>query len=261
MDNFNTSWVTRMVIAFMAMIIINIIGCTVIETVHYSDRRDSVVLFMRHAADYTRVNLQTISSTSYTGSSTAISKDKIKDWVVSVGSQARANGTMTPWLEDALQKIMGTAGRIDMFTPLNFGLTYLDKDDYQNMFEQALNDLVEFNYGSTTQPKGAGLDWGTVLIDDVRVTVSDPIVKNLAADNTLLKSIFGSPTVDTGDFLYVITYNVTIEVDWSSVTTTPAYKIQGFPGAYSGPVDHLKDQVIWKSNEPIVLQTTYVLTN
>lgn len=260
MAEFNTSWIIKMVVAILAMFAINAVACTWIEYNDYRDQQDSLTLFMRHSADYTRVNLQTISSTNYTGTSSSISKDKIKPWVDSVRSQARSNGTMTPWLDSALNKIQSTAGRLDMFTPLNFGLTYLAQEDYQAMFEESLQKLVEYNYGTDSPPLSGNTDWGSVIIDDVRVTVSDPIVRNLASDNTLLKSIFGSPSVDMGEFLYVITYNVHIEVDWSHVSTTPFFKAPVFD-VYSGPVSHLQGQAMFRSGQPLVIDTTYVLTN
>lgn len=261
MDSLTTSWVRKMVCAFMAMVFINYIASTVIEISHYRNRQDSLILFMRHAADYTRVNLQTISSTGFTGNTESLNRDKLQHWASLVESQARSNGSYTPWLKESLNKITSTAGRMDMFTPLNFGLTYLDQVSYQNMFERALKDLVSYNYGTDTSPPEFGTEWGTLRIDDVRVTVSDPIVKNLAADNLLLQSIFGNSAVNTGEFLYVISYDVKIEVYWSSITTTPAYRVEAFPNNYSGPISVLQDQVIWKSDQPIVLETSYVLTN
>ena len=256
----------KLAVGVVLAVILNFAATCFIEFQRYSEKRDFVSMAVRQAADYTRVNLQSISGARYTGA-TGYSRDKMIAYCNDVLAQATSKGVSTTWLEQSLEKIKKSAGTVTAFTPLNFGLTYLDPEDFETVFSEAFQDTVDYNFGTDTEaPVGeGGYEWDTLQVDDIRVTVSGPNVVALSSDNTVAASLFGNYNEDFSssgiNFNYVVSYDIRIEVDWGSVTTLPLFNADiGLP-RYSGGRAELTGQTVIKSPDTMVFQTTYVLTN
>ncbi len=262
---FELKYARRLAIMLVLAVMLNISATVFTEFKRFDAKQDFVYQAIRQAVDYTRVNLQTVSSAAYTGNS-GLQKDKLQQWSKDIRSQASSLGTLTPWLDKSLTKIYDSAGTVTAYTPLNYGLTYIDVNDYETMFRDALARTVEYNFGThTAPPNGGGFEWDTLYIDDVRVNISGPIVKRVDNSGHVAQSLFGKVDPDTGssgmDFNYLISYDITVEVDWGSVTTLPLFNHNiGRPRYYSGRPE-LSGQTILMSQYPVVFKTTYALTN
>lgn len=256
----------KLAVGIVLAVIVNFAASCYIEFQRYAEKQEFITMAVRQAADYTRVNLQSVSGARYSGS-TGYSRDKMIAYCDEVWAQASAQGVQTDWLRRSLNKIKSSAGTITAFTPLNYGLTYLDQQDFEDLFKKALEDTVDYNFGTATQPPvgEGGYEWDSLQIDDVRVTVSGPNVVALSSNNVVAASLFGNYNPDLSSsgiaFNYVVSYDIHIEIDWGSVTTVPLFKASIGRPTYSGGRAELTGQTILESSHPAVFETTYVLTN
>ncbi len=255
----------KFAVGIVLAVMLNMAASVTIEFSRYSAKQEFVRQAARQAADYTRVNLQTVAGSTYTGA-TGMKKDKVQAWTEDIRSQASSLGVLTSWLDRSLTKIHDSAGTVTAYTPLNYGLTYLDQEDYETMFRDALARTVEYNYGTDTKPPvGSAGEWDTLYIDSVSVDVSEPHVQALSNSGYMAESLFGKVDPDTGssgmDFNYLISYDITITINWGSVTTLPLFNAPITSHRYSGGRADLAGQSILMSQHPMVFKTTYALTN
>ncbi len=167
---------------------------------------------------------------------------------------------------------------LSTFTPIQFGLTYVDSAKFIADFEKSLHNLVVKNYsdtiGNPTDFVGADETYsdgyrisrnhGTLIYDKPVITIGKPVLKIL--DNSSggnLVRLFGTynPPPEFGDsrFKFVVSYKISISLRYGSVTTTPIFN-NPIGTVYSGPDTRLQGQtVIW--GNPVLYEQEFVLTN
>lgn len=256
---------TRIAAVILSALLVQIFASIYIEYGEMRDRDFAMNQAINLAYSHTVRGIQQIDN-SY-AASLANNPDELIAYCNTLKNQAGAS----PQLVKICNFMIANANTSNSYSPIQFGLTYIDKREFRRLYEETLKEYIRLNYGNdTTPPLLGGHIQGTIRIDSVNVTVTGPIVNTIDSGSTVLKQVFGTadPSVMNAAglsdpmFDTIISYRVDIDITWTSVTTTPWFNNVAMPGSikYTGPVLRLKNQAMLTGLESKISRT-FALTN
>lgn len=237
---------SKIMIALMLILFCNISVSVFTEIEGLEDKRDNLGLAIRLAYKNAVVGQQTLDEDGMNGLG-AVTGDYINTYKVylqTLDAQARAKGIKTS--ETDLYRILNFLNRNvneytrtgeALYTPIQFSITYVDPVTFERDFTEYLQKIIDDNYGAPTEAgetENVFRGRNSLLLDDVKVRITGPELRFLNVNDNAYASIFGSKHyeavkivqgVNRNDkmFNYVVVYDVSIEVEWSSVTSTPYF--------------------------------------
>lgn len=201
---------------------------------------------------------------------------ELNSYTSSLLSQATTMGLPSNSMIKRVVKVIkdSIARPTSLYTPLQFGLTYLTKNRYIEEYRKSLETFVNLNYASQSDTKKFS---GDKLIhikyaDDVKITIGAPQLLRVKGgtkeEQVIYKSIFGVEGTDAADmvagaqnagdslFTYIVAYDIKVEIEWKHATKTPFFRNLPFA---AGHCDEYNQLLI--PGKTIELNRRYVLTN
>lgn len=261
-----------------------------------STREDDVLTFTRLAMKNALVNIQTTEQEGYNFASSGRATTKydsgayneyLKALLSALNTESDENmEAIKKFLEDNLNATDGDA----LFRPIQFGMTYVDKELFQESFETAVNDLVAANYDNANKYDAGGVSFTTkapyaLKINNCDFEIDGPKLGNIPTDqgaiDEIYKSIYGIDTFeDTSSKLnlgftssainFYVYYDITVTVDWSSASANQLMTKNFFTNNLLGqvrtdlvftPSENESQSYLYIPGKPVTYSYRYVLTN
>lgn len=185
--------------------------------------------------------------------------------------------TILGFLKKSLKEFLN--GKETVFTPMQFGYTYLDESVMGKRFEQSVRKLIQQNYSK--ENNGVEL----AFTGDNRIRVNDteakivkgPVLLDLRGANAAghgehrsFGSIFGTARQEALEMVgeqeagkpeydYVIAYDIEFQVQWEHHTVTPFFLRNRYGDDKPGYLDD-RDQLVIQMPK-ITYRKRYILTN
>lgn len=291
----------RVLIIVISVLLLNIVVCGVIEGVTIQQEQQNVLSATRVSANGALVNFNSLDFVNTANKSLStydLRNSKYRNTYLSylntIEAKAKAAGiyqsanisdtkkygdvkTIIEFLLDSYNKYIAQTSQNIVFTPIQFGYTYLDKDKLTEDFTAYVEDIISANYSVQNNNADVALAFTgnnrVTLgrndgINAVEISMSEPILITLQDDFTF-KSIFGTNreealrkigaiSTDTS-YDYVIAYDVTFKVYWRHQTQTPFFR--NFAVAQLLPNYFSQDgQLIIDIGEPVEYHKRYIIT-
>lgn len=261
-----------------------------------STREDDVLTFTRLAMKNALVNIQTTEQEGYnfassgratTGYDSGAYRGYLTALLSALNTESDENmEAIKKFLEDNLNATDGDA----LFRPIQFGMTYVDKELFQESFETAVNDLVAANYDNANKYDAGGVSFTTkapcaLKINNCDFEIDGPNLGNIPTDHgavdEIYKSIYGINTFeDTSSHLnlgftssaikFYVYYDITVTVDWSSASANQLMTKNFFTNNLLGqvrtdldftPLENGSQSYLYIPGKPVTYSYRYVLTN
>lgn len=127
-----------------------------------------------------------------------------------------------------------------LFNPIQYGMTYIDEDEFKNSLTEYINSMIEANYGTTNQAYTRVSD--ALHLDNVQIDIDGPKVCEFDPNSEIYRELYGmtkeisdlAPDEDLGfaqsaiDFF--VYYDIKVTVDWSSATANQMLSKQYLEG-------------------------------
>lgn len=226
-----------------------------------STREDEMLSYVRLAVKNAAVNTQStevaqdrlthnyIHSSYITPHEFLTEKNKIGDYldrinylIFSTGGFSSASRSAIQFFceynEDAIYNT--TTGASTLFNPIQYGMTYIDKDAFTQSLTEYISSMIEANYGETNQAYTRVTD--ALHLDNVQIDIDGPKVCKFDSSNEIYRELYGitdeindlAPDEDLGfaqsaiDFF--VYYDIEVTVDWSSATANQMFTKQYLEG-------------------------------
>ena len=273
----------------VATLLLSIVMVGFLVYTDLTKREDDMVTFTRLAVKDAIVNIQTTEQygydyTSAMGIETASSSyeeylNELLDQAATLDDSSILT-LLQGFLSDNQQNTEGDA----LFRPIQFGMTFVDKEIFLDSLSHSLNSLVDANY-SYENLEGNFVtsgDSALQLPDDIAdyVTVEGPyllVLDDTVADNIIYRQLYGIDTFesainDSYSSLgistqtmpnFIVYYDITIEnLPWYSATTTQLLHESFLSRFNIDPSDGYTDAGYAKiPGKPINYTYRYVLLN
>ncbi|MEG2263372.1 MAG: hypothetical protein RSC43_01025 [Clostridia bacterium] len=212
----------KFMLIILLCIMINIFGSSFIEYRQLQSKQAEIRTFAALSYGFSTAALQSANATGL--SATTLNPAALTQYCRELRQQAISKGIVSDYFSEILNVMQGSAGSL-AFMPLQFGLTYIDKEQFTQAFKSVLKSYVNYNYG----PEGL-IGQNTVIMsdDDIEVRIEGPTLLQL--DSNLKSYIFGTHSAVTSvkdnndkSFDYAVAYAIQIKVKFASVTTTPFF--------------------------------------
>lgn len=262
-----------------------------------STREDDVLTYTRLAMKNALVNIQTTEQEGYNYLSSGKSKTyqydskKYQEYLADLLAQTGASSdTNMKTIREFLKANIDNASGDALFRPIQFGMTYVDKELFEESFETAIQDLVEANYNMANKYEVGGVSFTTkapsaLKIDSCDFKISDPQLGEIptsgGAVTDIYKSIYGIDTFEqaaatnlgftSSAINFYIYYDIEVTVNWSSASTN-LLMTKSFLSSLTGrnkvrsnleytPSENGSPEYLYIPGKSITYTYRYVLTN
>lgn len=298
------SYLQKIALAVLAFFVLSFVSGYIIWFNDLTKHRADLMSFIKLATHDALINIQTTEEQGMNFTSAyavAVMNEKYEDYVkklLAVSTLAESEKetleTIQKFLDKNLDVYKTTNSGDALFRPIQFGMTFLDSDLFEESFKESLQNLIEINYNSNHTDATAFTCYDALhaYIDDIEITISDPQVVSLSAtDNDterFLLQLYGIDkaqeyieqynssladasnlgiSVDVVPSFYVY-YDISISVPWGSSTAFPflgkeLWESMGFTDIeYSDAMDGQKQFIRWHSDSTVESYSyRYVLLN
>lgn len=153
----------------------------------------------------------------------------------------------------------------ELFTPLQFGITYVDEDSLQSYMQEYLSKVIESNHFTSSD----------IYSDSVKVTITSitPSLVNIkdSANSAIYLELFGISNTEglssveglDSMYDYVVKYDISFTVEWMHPTSSRLFNLgylSNFRIDISG-LDLTDAEQIQFAGPDVEYSFTYVLTN
>lgn len=259
----------KFALAIFLAILLNIFGSMYIEYCSFRDKQTALREYIRLSYDSA---ISSVQSVDYSGlSSVTVDPQDVREYCDILAGQ-NAGISRSAELTRVLKFMRdSTNSKAGIFTPIQFGMTYINKAQFTKLFKDNLNEYIKLNYGDGNTEGIRGN--GTLQLTNVTVDVGQPQLIRLDDSNNgvLLAGIFGTMNTNVlgmqgsnqsdSRFKYAVGYTIKIHVSWSSVSTSPFFKNAMYRDTYNGANPRLKDQALIHSRSPLMYHRQFMLVN
>lgn len=285
------SYLQKIALSVLAFFVLSFVTGYVLWFGDITKHRSDLQTFIRLAVHDALINIQTTEEQGLNFTSTlSVDKEteKYRKYIKAISEESSLSDDEEKTLE-MIQKFLDTnvglyeqTGTGDaLFRPIQFGMTYIDKELFVDSFKKSLSNLIEVNYNSNHAESTAFTCYDALhaYMGDIEITIDGPHVVSLrdSSGNTndfLLKlygidkardylekynkSLAGSSqlgvSVDAVPTFYVY-YDITVDVPWGSSTAFPFFGKELWEGMgftsiqYSEQKDGQKQFIRWHSDD------------
>lgn len=210
-----------------------------------STREDEVLTYTRLAMKDALVNIQTTEQEgfNYTNTKAAYSRELYKTYLTDIKSQIKDDKNME-LISSFLNLNADNNSGDNLFRPIQYGMTYVDKELFMESFKKSLDTLVETNYPKTIESSDGLISFTTrapsaITITDVEFKIDGPKIGELnlstgtsadAKKDSIYRSIYGIDTMADMELVknlgfgssainFYVYYDITVTVQWASAST------------------------------------------
>ncbi len=271
-----------------------------------STREDDVLTYTRLAMKNALVNIQTTEQEGYNfvssgkSSSYTYNSANYNKYLIDLLNQTNASGdenmkAVKQFLEVNIQDKTDDA----LFRPIQFGMTYVDKELFEESFNSSIQDLVDANYNKANNYETAGVSFTTkapnaLKINNCNINIDGPKLGAIPTRDDevdpIYKSIYGIDRLEqealkqdlgfvSSAINFYVYYDIDVTVDWSSASANQLMTRNFFTAladkalnAFANhnrvrsdleytPAENGAQEYLYIPGKPVTYSYRYVLTN